>query len=67
MGKLPFEFRMLILFCIGAFEPIFIHHMVYKLLDVSVLRAAEITFLLCIPVAYWMANKINERWHDDQE
>ena len=67
MGKLPFEFRMLILFCIGAFVPIFIHHMVYKLWDVSVLSAAEITFLLFITVAYWMANKINERWHDDQE
>ena len=44
-----------------------IHHIVYKLWDVSVLRAAEITFILCIPVAYWMASKINERWHDDRE
>ena len=67
MGKLPFEFRMLILFCIGGFVPIFIHHMVYKLWDVSILRAAEITFILCITVAFWMAEKINERWHDDQE
>jgi len=47
--------------------PIFIHHIIYKLWDVSVLRAAEITFLLCIPVAFWMAEKINERWHDDEE
>ncbi len=65
--KLPYEFRMIVLFCVGAFVPIMIHHIVYKLWDVSVLRAAEITFLLCIPVAYWMARKINERWHDDQE
>jgi hypothetical protein len=65
--KFPYEFRMLILFCVGAFVPILIHHIVYKLWDVSVLRAAEITFILCIPVAYWMAQKINERWHDDQE
>jgi hypothetical protein len=65
--KFPYEFRMLILFCVGAFVPIMIHHIVYKLWDVSVLRAAEITFILCIPVAYWMARKINERWHDDQE
>ncbi len=53
--------------CVGPFATIMIHHMVYKLWDVSVLRAAEITFILCIPVAYWMASKINERWHDDRE
>ena len=35
--------------------------------DVSVLRAAEITFILCMPIAFWMASKINERWHDDRE
>ena len=67
VSKPPFEYRMLILFCIGAFVPILIHHIVLKLWDVSILRAAEITFLLCIPVAFWMAEKINERWHDDQE
>ena len=27
-------------------------------MDVSILRVAEITFILCIPVAYWMASKI---------
>ena len=43
------------------------HHIVMKLWDVSVLRAAEITFIMCIPVACWMAEKINERWHDDRE
>jgi len=67
VNKPPFEYRMLILFCIGAFVPIFIHHIIHKLWDVSILRAAEITFILCIPVAFWMAEKINERWHDDQE
>ena len=65
--KYPFYIRMIILFYIGGFVPIGIHHIVYKLCDVSVLRAAEITFFLCIPVAYWMAKKINERWHDDRE
>ena len=58
---------MAILFCVGAFSPIIIHHVVYKLWDVSILRAAEITLLLCIPIAFWMAKKINERWHDDRE
>ena len=65
--KYPFYIRMAILFCVGAFIPIMIHQLVFKLWDVSVLRAAEITFFLCIPVAYWMAKKINERWHDDIE
>ena len=65
--KLPFEIRMAILIFVGGCIPIFIHHIVYKLWDVSILRAAEITFIFCIPVAFWMAEKINERWHDDQE
>ena len=65
--KYPYYIRMAILLCVGAFVPIGIHHIVYKLWDVSGLRAAEITFILCIPVAYWMASKINERWHDDRE
>ena len=65
--KPPFHYRMGILLCVGAFAPILIHHIVHKLWDVSVLRAAEITFILCIPIAYWMASKINERWHDDRE
>ena len=65
--KYPFYIRMAILFCVGAFIPIMIHQLVFKLWDVSVLRAAEITFFLCIPVAYWMAKKINERGHDDRE
>ena len=63
----PFYIRVVILVCVGAFAPIGIHHIVYKLWDVSVLRAAEITFLLCIPIAFWMADRINERWHDDRE
>ena len=65
--KLPFHYRMGILLCVGAFSPVLIHHYVMYRFDVSVLRAAEITFILCIPIAYWMASKINERWHDDRE
>jgi len=60
--KYPFYIRMAVLLCVGAFAPIGIHHIVF-----SILRAAEITFILCIPIAYWMASKINERWHDDRE
>ena len=65
--KYPFYIRMAILICIGGFVPIGIHHIVYKLWDISVLRAAEITFIFCFPIAYWMARKIIERLHDDRE
>jgi len=65
--KYPFYIRMTILLCIGGFAPILIHHIIMKLWDVSILRAAEYTFIVCIPVAVWMAEKINERWHDDRE
>ncbi len=58
---------MTILLCVGGFSPILLHHIIMNLWDVSILRAAEITFIVCIPVAFWMAEKINERWHDDRE
>ena len=45
MKKLPFEYRMAILIFVGGCIPIFIHHLVHKLWDVSILRAAEITFI----------------------
>ena len=67
MGKLPFEVRMAILLFVGGCIPIFIHHIVHKLWHVSILRATEITFILLIPVEFRMAEKINERWHDDEE
>jgi len=65
--KYPFYIRMTILLCVGGFVPIMIHHIIMKLWDVSTLRAAEYTFIVCIPVAFWIAEKINERWHDDRE
>ena len=65
--KYPFYIRMTNLLCIGGFAPILIHHIIMKLWDVSILRATELTFIVCIPVAFWMAEKINERWHDDRE
>ena len=60
MNKLPFEIRMAILLFVGGCIPIFIHHIVHKLWDVSILRAAEITFILCIPVAFgWQVKLMN--------
>jgi|TARA_R110002020_G_scaffold33244_1_gene101435 hypothetical protein len=65
--KYPFYIRITILFCVAAFSPILIHYFIMWRFDVSIQRAAEITFILCIPIAVWLATKINERWHDDRE
>ena len=67
--KYPFYIRMTILLCIGGFAPILIHHIIMKLWDVSILRAAEYTFItcclldfiVCIPVAFWMKKAETER------
>ena len=67
MNKPPFEYRMAILMLIGGCVPILITTMLNNYFGYSIRRSMELTFILCIPVAYWMASKINERWHDDQE
>ena len=67
MGKPPFEYRMAILMLIGVGVPILITTMLNHYFDYSIKRSMELTFILCIPLAVWMASKINERWHDDQE
>jgi hypothetical protein len=33
----------------------------------SIQDSMELTLILCIPIAVWMALKINERWHDEEE
>ena len=35
--------------------------------DIPPKKAMEYTLVFCIPIAIWMATKINERWHDDRE
>ena len=65
--KPPFEYRIAILILAGGRLPILITQFLAWSLDLSWLRAAELTFIVCIPLAIWMAAKINERWHDDQE
>ena len=52
---------------IGGCVPILITTMLNHYFDYSIKRSMELTFILCIPLAVWMASKINERWHDDQE
>ncbi len=67
MKRPPFHIRMVILFCVGAFTPVVITTILNHNFDYSVQKSMELTFILCIPVAVWMASKINERWHDDSE
>ena len=65
--KPPFEYRIAILILVGGCLPVLITQFLAWSLDLSWLRAAELTFIVCIPLAIWMAAKINERWHDDRE
>jgi len=55
------------LLCVGAFSPIIITTILNHNFDLSNKRSMELTLILCIPIAIWMAKKINERWHDDNE
>ncbi len=63
----PFHYRMAILICVGGFTPVLITTILNRYFDYSVVESMELTFILCIPIAVWMAKKINERWHDDRE
>ena len=65
--KPPFEYRIVILILAGGCLPVLITQFLAWSLDLSWRRAAELTFIVCIPLAIWIAAKINERWHDDQE
>ena len=63
----PFYIRMVILVCVGAFGPVLITTTLHHYFGYSVQRSMELTLILCLPLAAWMASKINERWHDDRE
>jgi len=59
--------RLPILLCVGGFVPILINLFVAHRWDLGAVHSAELTFLLCIPVAAWMMDKIAQRWHDDED
>lgn len=59
--------RLPLLLCVGGFTPVAIHSIVSNLWGFNFQRTTEITFLLCIPVAVWLMDKIAQRWHDDAE
>ena len=63
----PFYIRMVILVCVGGCGPVLITTILNHYFGYSVQRSMELTFILCLPLAAWMAWAINERWHDDRE
>jgi len=63
----PWPYRLPILFVVAVVPPIFTAHFIQTHFEVSVIRAGEITFFLMIPVAIWLADKINQRWLDDSD
>ena len=65
--KPPFVYRMVILMLVGACSPIIITTILNHYFDIPPKKAMEYTLIFCIPIAIWMAIKINERWHDDRE
>ncbi len=52
---------------IGGCAPVLITTVLNHYFGFSVKKSMELTFVLCIPIAVWLASKINERWHDDRE
>ncbi len=65
--KPRFEIRMMILILVGGCLPVLITTVLNRYFEYSMKHSMELTFILCIPVAAWMASKINERWHDEEE
>jgi hypothetical protein len=65
--KIPFVYRMVILMLVGACTPVLITTALNHVFGYSPQESINLTFILCIPIAIWMAMKINERWHDDNE
>ena len=65
--KIPFVYRMVILMVVGACFPVLITTILNHYFGYGLQRSMQLTFVLCIPIAVWMATKINERWHDDRE
>tara|TARA_R100000781_G_C4035398_1_gene112063 strand:+ start:362 stop:562 length:201 start_codon:yes stop_codon:yes gene_type:complete len=65
--KFPFEIRMAILIFVGGCVPVLITQFYMWFFECGFEKAVAYTFATCIPIAAWMASKINERWHDDRE
>ncbi len=64
--KISFIYRMVILMVVGACSPVLITSLLNHYFDLSPKKSMEYTLVFCIPIAVWLACKINDRWHDDQ-
>ena len=62
-----FEYRIVIVIILGGFSPVAITTVLNRYFNYSIQESMELTFVFCIPIAVWMALKINERWHDDED
>ncbi len=51
---------------VGACSPVLITSVLNHYFDLSPRKSMEYTLVFCIPIAVWLACKINDRWHDDQ-
>jgi len=65
--KLGFEYRIAILIFVGGCLPVLITTVLNRYFNYTIQEAMELTLILCVPIAVWMASKINERWHDEEE
>ncbi len=65
--KPPFEYRMVIIIIMGGCVPVLITQTLHHYFNYSIKSSMELTLILCIPLAIWLASKINDRWHDDRE
>ena len=65
--KPRFEYRIVILLLVGGCLPVLITTVLNRYFNYSIQEAMELTLILCIPIAVWMASKINKRWHDEEE
>ena len=65
--KPRFEYRIVILIILGGYSPVAITTVLNRYFNYSIQESMELTFVFCIPIAVWMALKINERWHDDED
>jgi len=65
--KPRFEYRIVILLLVGGCLPVLITTVLNRYFNYSIKHSMELTLILCIPIAVWMAFKINERWHDEEE
>ena len=52
---------------VGACSPILISTFLNFYFELSSKKVMEFTLVFCIPIAAWIACKINQRWHDDNE